>query len=119
MVTNMQKELEIISRQRGRPCHSEIRQNIVELLFFFKSCHGYELYKHYCEVFPKVTMRSIYYHLKKGVKLNEFVVDKVVKEQGNFSWGTEAEKVYYANGPNAAAKINPRIKEYFERCRPE
>jgi hypothetical protein len=111
----MLSEEKSVPRKRGRPCHSEIRQNIVELLFFFKSCHGYELYKHYCEVFPDVAMRSIYYHLKKGVKLDEFAVDKVVREKGEFSWGTEAEKIYYSNGPNAAPKGNSLAKEYFER----
>jgi len=99
---------------RGRPAKSVIRQNITELLFFFKSACGYELYKHYCEVFPEVSMRSIYYHLKKGVKLNEFVVDRVTKEKGDFSWGPEAEKIYYANGPKAAPKIDDRVKVYFD-----
>ena len=53
---------------KGRPVKSEIRQNIVEILYFMKQGYGYEIYKAYVKIFPKVTMRSIYYHLKKGNK---------------------------------------------------
>lgn len=99
---------------KGRPVRSEIRENIVEILFFMKEGYGYEIYKVYVAIFPKVTMRSIYYHLKKGVALGEFKVSKVEKEKGDYSWGGEAEKIYYALGENAKAVGNDKVKEHFE-----
>ena len=100
---------------KGRPIKSEIRQNIVEILFFMKQGYGYNIYKAYIAIFPKVTMRSIYYHLKKGVSLEEFKVDKVEKEKGDYSWGGEAEKIYYALGDKAKPTANEKVKEYFEK----
>ena len=100
---------------RGRPVQSQIRQNIVEILYFFKSGYGYDIYKVYKAVFPAVTMRSVYYHLKKGVALGEFKVDRIEKEKGDFSWGSEVEKIYYALGPNAKPAINKRVKECLKK----
>lgn len=100
---------------KGRPIGSEIRQNIIEILFFLKEGYGYNIYKTYVEVFPNVTMRSIYYHLKKGVDLEELKISKVEKEKGDFSWGSEVEKIYYALGPNAKPTGNERIKNYIEQ----
>ena len=100
---------------KGRPVKSEIRQNIVEILYFMKQGYGYEIYKAYVAIFPKVTMRSIYYHLRKGVDLNEFKVSKVEKEKGEYSWGPEAEKIYYSLENNAKPVGNEKAKEYFEK----
>jgi len=100
---------------KGRPVKSEIRQNMVEILFFMKQGYGYEIYKVYVSIFPKVTMRSIYYHLKKGVSLNEFKIDKVEKEKGDYSWGPEAEKIYYGLGDDAKATGMDKVKEYFDK----
>ncbi len=80
-----------------------------------KQGYGYEIYKAYIVIFPKVTMRSIYYHLKKGTSLGEFKVSKIEKEKGDYSWGPEAEKIYYALGNNAKPTGNEKIKEYFEK----
>ena len=102
---------------KGRPVKSEIRQNIVEILYFKKQGYGYEIYKVYVAIFPKVTMRSIYYHLRKGVNLNEFKVSKIEKEKGDYSWGPEAEKIYYSLGDNAKPLVNEKVKEYFESKR--
>jgi len=99
---------------KGRPVKSEIRQNIVEILYFMKQGYGYEIYKVYVAIFPKVTMRSIYYHLRKGVDLNEFKVSKVEKEKGDYSWGGEAEKIYYTLGNNSKPAVNEKVKEYFK-----
>ncbi|MBW2971587.1 hypothetical protein KY359_00995 [Candidatus Woesearchaeota archaeon] len=52
--------------KRGRPVKSAIRQNIVEILYFMGEGYAYDVYKQYLELFPAVTMRSVYYHLKKG-----------------------------------------------------
>lgn len=96
---------------RGRPVKSEIRQNIIEILFFLKEGYGYDIYKTYRNIFPGTTMRSIYYHLKKGTELGEFKINKVKKEKGEFSWGSEVEKIYYGLGPNAKPIGNERVKE--------
>ena len=99
---------------KGRPVKSEIRQNIVEILYFMKQGYGYGIYKAYVAIFPKVTMRSIYYHLRKGVDLNEFKISKIEREKGDYSWGGEAEKIYYSLGDNAKPLVNEKVKEYFE-----
>jgi len=99
---------------KGRPAKSQIRQNIVEILFFLKEGYGYNIYSVYKNIFPDVTMRSIYYHLKKGTATGEFKISKVEKEKGDFSWGSEVEKVYYGLGPNAKPTGNQRIREFVE-----
>jgi hypothetical protein len=100
---------------RGRPVQSKIRQNIVEILYFLKSAYGYNIYKAYIEIFPLVTMRSIYYHLKKGLALKEFKISKIKSEKGEYSWGPEAEKIYYKLDVNARHKIDKKVKKYFEK----
>ena len=100
---------------RGRPVKSQIRQNIIELLFFLKEGYGYDIYRQYKEIFPLVSMRVIYYHLKKGADLGEFKVNKIIKENGNFSWGSEAEKIYYSLGKEAQPIGNERAKEVVDR----
>ena len=104
-------------RRKGRPIKSEIRQNIIEILYFLKEGYGYDIYKIYINVFPKVTMRSVYYHLKKGVELGEFKVKRIKAEKGEYSWGGEAEKTYYCLGSNAKPKMNKRVKEYLEKLK--
>ena len=50
-------------------------------------------------------MRSIYYHLKKGMQTGEIQIEKVKIEKGEYSWGNEAEKVYYEIGKKAEPKM--------------
>lgn len=104
-------------RKRGRPIGSSIRQNLIELLYFRGKAYGYDLYKDYCALFPKVTLRVIYYHLKKGVVLGEFKLETVQLEKGNYSWGGEAEKKYYKLGPNAKPRMIKKVKYYFSQKR--
>jgi len=101
-------------RGRGRPTTSKIRDNMIELLYFMKSAYGYELYKAYRKIFPAVTMRSIYYHLKKGTQLGVFEVDKVERSKGEYSWGPEAEKIYYKLTQDAKPKADSNVKKQFE-----
>ena len=101
--------------KRGRPIFSNIRQNLIEILFFLKKSYGYELHKIYNQLFPKCTNRVIYYHLKKGVSLEEFTLEKVKVEHGNYSWGNTAEKSYYKLNKNAHPKIDIRIKEWLDK----
>jgi hypothetical protein len=100
-------------KTRGRPVKSAIRQNIVEILFFLGRGYGYDIYKIYIALFPKVTLRSIYYHLRKGLDIGEFEIETIEKEKGDYSWGEMAEKIYYKLGNNADPKGNTKVKEYL------
>lgn len=100
---------------RGRPVKSQIRQNVIEIIHFTGPSSGYDIYKVYKAVYPKVTLRSIYYHLKKGTQIGEFKVEKIEKVKGDYSWGPEAEKTYYGLGPNAKPRIDEKIKEHLEK----
>ena len=70
---------------RGRPTGSTIRNNIVEILFYKNKAYGYQIHKIYNEIFPQVTRESIYYNLKKGLKTEEFAIDEVKQEKGEYS----------------------------------
>jgi hypothetical protein len=102
---------------RGRPIKSLVREHIIEILYFLEKAYGYDIYKHYIELFPKTTMRNVYYHLKKGLALKELEIDSIEKEKGDYSWGSEVEKVYYKIGPNANPKVESRVKKYFENIK--
>jgi hypothetical protein len=99
---------------RGRPTKSEIRQNMIEILAVKGQAYGYELAKIYKDIFPQCTRENIYYHLRKGVALGEFIVKEIKQEKGDFSWGSIVEKKYYALGPQAKPQGNERVKKYFE-----
>ena len=62
---------------RGRPVFSEIRQNIIEILFYLGKGYGYQVSKIYQKIFPACTREVIYYHLKKGVDLGEIKIKEV------------------------------------------
>ncbi len=98
---------------RGRPVGSEIRQNIVEILFHLSKACGYDIYKHYRKLFPACTREVIYYHLKKGLATGEFELEEVRQEKGKYSWGSVVEKKYYKLGPAAAPHGEVRVKEFF------
>ncbi|MBW2998313.1 hypothetical protein KY321_02130, partial [Candidatus Woesearchaeota archaeon] len=70
----------------------------MKILNHKEKLHGYEIYVHYLNIFGKAHIRSIYYNLKKGVDLKEITLVDVKKEKGDYSWGSEAEKVYYSVG---------------------
>ncbi len=101
--------------KRGRPVQSPIRQNIVEILQHLGEGYGYQISLLYNQLFPKCTMRSIHYHLKKGLDTQEFVVKRVVKEKGEYSWGGMAEKIYYGLGENAKPMMNTRVAEFLKK----
>ncbi len=95
---------------RGRPIKSAIRQNIINILAYLGEGYGYDIYKVYIQVYPRASMRVIYYHLKKGVVLGEFRVKGIKVEEGDYSWGPKAEKVYYGLGPKALPQKEARIE---------
>ncbi|HLC52448.1 MAG TPA: hypothetical protein VJI98_04355 [Candidatus Nanoarchaeia archaeon] len=100
---------------RGRPVKSTIRQNIIELLYYLGKGYGYQIAKIYNEIFPQVTQRSIYYHLRKGVLTREISVHKIEQEKGVYSWGQMVEKKYYHLGKNADPKDSERVKELVRK----
>jgi len=102
-------------RKQGRPIGSKVRQNIVEILYFYKELHGYDMYKIYKELYPPVTMRLIYYHLKKGLDTGEFKILKINKKVGTYSWGGTSDNVIYSLGPSANPMIEPHVKLYWEK----
>ncbi|MFH1173939.1 MAG: hypothetical protein V1725_02295 [archaeon] len=86
---------------RGRPLGSPIRKNIIALLKTHGSMYGYQLYKKYLDHYPKVSQRSIYYHLKRGAVLGVFKIKEIRKEKGTYSWGGDSEHIMYELGLNA------------------
>ena len=101
-------------KRRGRPVGSLVRQNIVEILTVVGKAYGYELHKWYCELFAPCTREVVYYHLRTGSKIGEFEVDEVKHVEGNFSWGSHADKIYYKLGPKASPKSSVVVKQWVE-----
>jgi hypothetical protein len=104
---------------KGRPIYSQVRANMVEILYAKGKGYGYEIAKIYLDIFPRVTKRLFYYHLKKGVELGEFKIESIEKEEGDFSWGSTVEKIYYVLGENAMPKGNKEIIEYLTKKKME
>ena len=99
-----------MSKKLGRKPKSQIRDEMVELLYFLKEAYGYELYKKYCKVYDKkVSMRSIYYHLNKGVELGVFNLKEIRDVKGDFSWGSGAKQVIFQLGMSATPKGTKEI----------
>lgn len=99
--------------KRGRPVRSEIRDNMIEILYFLGEAYGYQIYKVYKAVYPAVTLRSMYYHLKKGTELDLFEKVRVDKDEGDFSWGPSTHRIIYKLGPQAEPKGDQRVQEYL------
>ena len=95
---------------RGRPRGSKIRQNLINLIFIVGKGYGYELHKLYCRVFPECTREVIYYHLRKGLANEEFKLEEVKLETGDFSWGNTVRKLVYSLGPNAKPVLDVNIQ---------
>jgi len=66
-------------------------------------------------VFPQVTQRSVYYHLRKGILTNEIEIHKIEEEKGNFSWGPLAEKIYYTLGKGSSPKGEIKVSEFLKK----
>ncbi len=99
----------------GRKPNSEIRKNLVELLFFLKESYGYDLYKKYLAVFnKKVSIRSIYYHLNKGVELGIFQIREIQQVRGEYSWGEKVQRIIFSLGKEANPKGSREV--YSKIC---
>jgi hypothetical protein len=107
--------------KRGRPVGSIIRSRLIEILYILGKAHGYELYKYYKEIdWPDtniITLRVVYYHLRKGASLGEFKLEHIEEERGSYSWGESAEKIYYTLGPQAKPSLDPKVKEQIDRLK--
>jgi hypothetical protein len=104
-----------VKMTRGRPVKSQIRQNIIELIYVIGKAYGYQIHKVYNEIYPQCTREVVYYNLRKGVALNEFKIEEIKLEKGNYSWGSVVEKKYYVLCRNAKPKGDSRIKEYLDK----
>jgi len=105
--------------KRGRPTYSPIRQNMIEVLHVMGEAYGYQIYKAYKELFDPITLRVIYYHLRKGKQLGEFDDAGVKKTQGHYSWGPEAERIFYKLGPKAKPTGLEKVREFLNRPKAE
>jgi len=95
---------------RGRPISSPIRENIIELIYVMKEGYGYDLYKKYIQIFEqKINIRSIYYHLNKGVELGEFKIQNIEAVKGDYSWGDQVKRVIFTLGPNAKPRASKEV----------
>jgi len=84
-------------KKRGRPVGSLIRQRILKIIKESTiPMYGYQIFSKYKKQYPKVSMRLVYYHIKKSLSLGEIKVVKIKKEKGKYSWGGEVERVYYS-----------------------
>jgi len=97
--------------KRGRKVGSLIRDRLVELLFYLEKDYGYNIFKYYCKIYGKVTLRSIYYHLKKGKELEIFKINKIEEVNGDYSWGPKTQRIIYSLGPNAKPKGDKNIEK--------
>ncbi|MCX6775017.1 MAG: hypothetical protein NTY99_02920 [DPANN group archaeon] len=98
-------------KKRGRAVGSVIRDNLVELLFHLKQAHAYALYQKYKKAYGPVNIRSVYYNLTKGKELGVFEIKQIQKVEGDFSWGTSAERILYGLTDKAKPKGDMKIKE--------
>ncbi|MCX6709818.1 MAG: hypothetical protein NTV63_02580 [Candidatus Woesearchaeota archaeon] len=103
----------------GRPVKSEIRERIIDILYVIKEAYGYEIYQYYKNLFPKITMRSIYYNLEKGVALDEIEISRTEKTEGKYSWGNVSERNYYRLGKNAMANPDGELIRKISRLKTE
>lgn len=87
---------------RGRPVKTEIREKIASILSQLGCAYGYELYKIYKKIFEPVSLRNMYYNLKKGLSTGEYIILEAKREPGEFTWGMESEHIYYGLGPYAS-----------------
>ncbi|MCF7798346.1 hypothetical protein K9M74_00415 [Candidatus Woesearchaeota archaeon] len=97
---------------RGRPSKSIVRDRLVEIIFVAGKMTAYDAYKHYIRLFGKASQRNIYYQLQRGEAMGIFSRE-VKDEQGDYTWGNTAQKVYYSLTDQAQPRINKEVRSYF------
>ncbi len=100
---------------KGRPVKSLIRERMQAIVDTLGVTYGYEIFKLYNEVFEPVDLRSMYYHLAKGVKLGEFEEVGVKQVKGQFTWGDISIRKYYLLGPQATSRTTPELEKAAEK----
>ncbi len=103
-----------MATKRGRPVKSIVRDRMKEILLILGNSYGYEIYKVYTAAFSKITIRSMYYHLDKGVELGEFNLVGVKEERGDYTWGDRTTRRYYNLGKKVEGKINDELLKITE-----
>lgn len=98
----------------GRPPKSIIRDRMSEILAALGTSYGYEIYKVYTAAFSKISLRSMYYHLKKGVELGEFALVGVREEKGDYTWGDATTRCYYVLGKNEKGGLSEELIHVIE-----
>lgn len=101
---------------RGRPSYSLVRERLKEMLFIAGKLTAYDAHKHYIRIFAKTSQRNVYYQLQKGLA-NGYFETTVVEEEGDYSWGTRAKKIYYSLAKNVSVKGMNEIKDYFNKLK--
>lgn len=99
----------------ARPPRSKVRDQLAEILYIAGKLTAYDAHKHFCKLFGSATQRNIYYQLRRGVDMGIFRVEEIVDEQGEYSWGPSARKVYYELTPSASPQLNTKVKVYFDQ----
>ena len=102
----------MLEKKPGRPLRSIVRERLKEILAMRPHLTAYEAHKLYCSLFAKVSQRNIYYQLKKGFDLDEFVCEELF-EKGHNSWGDTTRKIYYSLSPNQKISVSKDVFEFF------
>lgn len=90
----------------GRPVKSLIRERMQQVVDALGASYGYEIFKVYREAFAPISVRSMYYHLNKGISIGEFEAIGEKKEKGIYTWGDLTMRKYYILGPSATEKAD-------------
>jgi len=93
-------------KKRGRPRKSLIRERMQTIVDALGVTYGYEIYKVYQDAYTSVDLRSMYYHLRKGLVLEEFEEVGVQEVKGEFTWGDTSIRKYYILGPAAKERAD-------------
>ncbi len=104
-----------MASKRGRPPKSIIRERMREILAVLGTSYGYEIYKVYTAAFSQTTIRSMYYHLNKGVELGEFNLVGVREEKGSYTWGDRTTRRYYNLKKGVEGKLNEDLEEIIKK----
>ena len=90
----------------GRPIKSLIRDRMQQIVDALGVSYGYEIFKVYEGAFSPIDLRSMYYHLRKGMDLDVFELVGVKAEKGAYTWGDFSMRRYYVLGPAATENAN-------------
>ncbi len=97
--------------KRGRPNKSIVRERMQQIVDAIGVTYGYEIFKVYAAAFSPIDIRSMYYHLRKGVALDEFALVGVKEEKGAFTWGDISIRRYYVLGPEAKERATEELRQ--------